>query len=244
MCVPPLLPCIEIVPAATTSMWGTIPQWASVAGTLAATITALWIALRQGAAAERVLAGGQREKAALIALEGLDAQGVTIRNHGQTPVTNVSLTAEAYLDEFLGDPDGWVTVGWERAVGSPDKVPLLRAGEGVRFEFVRWHSPDVPNPDPTLRRGRPDVTITYTDAVGTRWQRVRYDLPVPWGGAPLPGAARERRREARRRRRRQRSQRRRVLWRNLKLGLRGKGFTRESQKEKRKKARSNEAGGE
>jgi hypothetical protein len=50
------------------------------------------------------MAGVQKEKAAHVALEDLDREGVTVRNHGQTPVTNTLLvSAEVYLDEDGGE---------------------------------------------------------------------------------------------------------------------------------------------
>ncbi|WP_331725918.1 hypothetical protein [Streptomyces sp. NBC_00470] len=231
--------------SATASPWGTLPQWLSFVGTVVATTAAVWIALRQRAAEERVLAGRQREKAAHVALEDLDEEGVTVRNHSQTPVTNVHLVqVEVYLDELIGEEEGWQTVGRLRARGKPGKLALLPAGDGGRFTFVSWHSPEGATPDPELRRGAPQVTFSYTDAAGTRWRREDYDLPVPWGGVPLPGAAAQRRREARRKRRRRWRGRLLALRRGLKSGLRGRGFTRKGRRNYRAKQRAKARSGQ
>ncbi|MFK4070463.1 hypothetical protein [Streptomyces sp. NPDC029674] len=239
--IAPWLLCVEADPATTTSWWGTFPQWLAFVGTIAATTTAVWIALRQRAAEERVLAGRQREKAAHVALESLDEQGVTVRNHSQTPVTNVRLvTVEAYVDEDLGEDEGWTTVGRTRATVEPGLLLLLSAGDGARFTFTGWHSPEELTPDSSQRRGNPSVTFAYTDAAGTRWQRENYDLPVPWGGVPLPGAAAERRRIVRRKRWRRWGRRRRIIWKSLRFGLRCKGFTLKGRQKRRAKLREKE----
>ncbi|MEV5107592.1 hypothetical protein ACFQ7G_19570 [Streptomyces massasporeus] len=241
------LSCGGTVPAATTSQWdwGTFPQWLSAVGTVAATVTALWIASRQRAAQERVLAGVQKEKAAHVALEDLDREGVTVRNHGQTPVTNTLLVGvEVYLDEDGGEDVGWLTVGRARARGEPQRQDLLPAGGSVRFTFTDWSSPEGLTLDSSLRRGNPRVTFSYTDAAGTRWRREGADLPIAWGGAPLPGAAAERRRAVRRKRWRRWGQGRRTAWKNLRLGLRGKGFTQKQRREKRRKKKGMQPGGQ
>jgi hypothetical protein len=223
--------------AAAAPWWEVLPPWFSAAGTFTAASVAIWIAYRQRAAEERVLAGVQREKAAHVALEDLDPSGVTVRNHGQTPVTNVRLvTVEAYLDEDEGEGE-WVTGGRARARHDPAAKDLLPAGEAVRFLFTGWSSPEGLHLSEDLRWGRPRVTLAYTDAAGTRWRREQSDLPVAWGGTPLPGAATERRRVARRKRRRRWGQRWRVIRKSLRHGLRGRGFTREQRRKWRTRQR-------
>ncbi|MEW2615016.1 hypothetical protein AB0937_33510 [Streptomyces sp. NPDC047880] len=233
------LSCGGTVPAATTSQWdwGTFPQWLSALGTVAATATALWVASRQRAAQERVLAGVQKEKAAHVALEDLDREGVTVRNHGQTPVTNTLLVrVEVYLDEDGGEDVGWLTVGRARARSEPQRQDLLPAGDSVPFTFTDWSSPEELTLDSSLRWGNPRVTFAYTDAAGTRWRREGGPIFPSHGAGPrclalqrsdgAPFGARRWRRWG---------QRRRTAWKNLRLGLRGKGFTRKQRREKRMK---------
>jgi hypothetical protein len=234
---------VDPAPAAQWD-WGTFPQWVAAVGTLLATGTALLIAVRQRAAEERVLAGVQREKAAHVALEDLTREGVTVRNHGQTPVTNVlPVTVQVHLDEDEGEGE-WVTVGRAQARSNPHREELLPAGGSVRFTFTDWSSPEGLTLDTSLRWGSPGVTFAYTDAAGTRWRRERSDLPVPWGGTPLPGASAERRRAVRRKRGRRRARWRRNAWKNLRLGLQRKGFTRKSRQKRREKQRKTQRTGQ
>ncbi|MFJ5735571.1 hypothetical protein [Streptomyces microflavus] len=236
----PWLLCVESGPATTASWWGTIPQWLSFVGTVAATTTAVWIALRQRAAEERMLAGSQREKAAHVVLEGLDEHGVKVRNHSQTPITNVRLVSvKAYLDEDLGE-DEWTTVGEARANVKPGSLLLLAAGDSARFTFTHWQPPKYLTPDSSQRLGNPSVTFAYTDAAGTRWQREDYDLPVAWGGVSLPGAAAERRRLVKRKQRRRWGRRRRTIQKSLRFGLRREGFTLKGRQRRRVKLREKE----
>ncbi|WP_331731977.1 hypothetical protein [Streptomyces sp. NBC_00989] len=207
----------------------TAAQWVSAGGTIAATATAVWLAARQRSVQERVLAGAQREKAAHIALEVLDRDGVTVRNYGLTPITRVVVRAEVHLDEDFGPDEGWQTVERVRAHGVPRKQALLAAGDTARFTFD-WSEQAV---DPALRWQEPDVTYEYTDAAGTRWRRAGFDLPVPVGGVPLPGSAAEGRRQKWRTSKRRWNRRRRDLWRSLRLGVRGKGFTKKGRQKRR-----------
>ncbi|MFJ5260935.1 hypothetical protein ACIQAC_10785 [Streptomyces sp. NPDC088387] len=171
--------------------------------------------------------------AAHTGIEDLNRDGVRVRNFGLTPVTRVTVKAEAHLDEDGGPDVGWLTIALVPATATPRKKDLLPAGETVHFVF-NWQDPPD---DPALRWQSPDVKVEYTDAAGTRWSRKNFNLPVRVGGTPLPGSARETRRAKWRSRRQRLRQRRRNVWRSLRLGFRNKGFTKKGRSKRRDKER-------
>lgn len=183
------------------------------------------------------MAGAQREKAAHTAIVALSRDEVTVRNFGQTPVTRlVVVRAEALLDEDFGPDEGWYTTGRAVARPHPRRVDLLPASDSARFSLLDWRADAGDHSvGPDLRWHRPDVTFEYTDAAGTRWRREEHNLPVVVGGISLPGSAAERRRIKRRRARDWFSRHRRNVWKSLRLGVHGKGFTKKSRRKKRER---------
>ncbi|MGW0311995.1 hypothetical protein [Streptomyces flavidovirens] len=176
----------------------TAPAWSALATSMAV-IVALSIALLQHRAQQRALANAQRERASLIAIMDVDGNSVAIKNLGQAPFFRLRVQqVEASLNEedvVDGVPEKYV-VGMASAWASPHDRPVVPPGETVQFN-LHWadYFDGTPiSPEESERMGSPAVTFGYTDAAGTRWERLGHNRPHAVGGEPLPGALGIRRR--------------------------------------------------
>ncbi|WP_405931577.1 hypothetical protein [Streptomyces sp. NBC_00827] len=213
----------------------TTAQWVSAAATTAGTFTALFIAVRQNSAAQRVLRGAQIERATLTAITEVGDDSVTIHNHGQTPIFRLRIWKVESLLFEMDEVDGvpvQINAGEVSARIASRTERVVGPGSSATFSFS-WAAADgspLPGQGEQLELPPGEVCFRFTDAAGTTWQRKNDLLPEPLGGTPLPGTVRTHHRVG--------------LWtrssartakRNLRLGFDGKGFTKKSRARKRKK---------
>ncbi|PTH90451.1 hypothetical protein C9J60_05905 [Streptomyces sp. A244] len=168
-------------------------------GTLVLAVSAAGIALWQHIAQESVRRGEREEKATLLAIIDRTRESVTIRNLGSTPITRVALSATCIvLDRTVAGGVSWgEPTGIAAARVDPPSVELLAPDETKMFSFPEWK--DDANGSTVAAESLlepPDVTYSYRDAAGARWERRNHDLPYWVGGRPLPGKVMARRRLA------------------------------------------------
>ncbi|MFI1700309.1 hypothetical protein ACH419_30605 [Streptomyces bobili] len=200
--------------------------WATAAGTFAAAVSAVGIALWQNRAQGQVERGKRHERASLVLIEAADHQSVTIANLSSTPVWNLYITT---VESMLWEEGG--VVGLASAGPKPSRFEVVTPNERKTFTMATWRDNyhGAALPPPHSREGEPrwgsvDVTFVYTDAFKTTWRREGHSPPRTTGGSPLPGEVTARHR----------------LWgwlkkssktaaKNLTSGVRGKGFRRKTQ---------------
>ncbi|WP_444971581.1 hypothetical protein [Streptomyces sp. SAI-25] len=168
-------------------------------GTLALAVSAAGIALWQHIAQESVRRGEREEKATLVAIIDRTRDSVTIQNLGLTPISRVAVGATC----IVVDRTAAGGVSWGEPTGiavarvDPPSVELLAPDETRKFSFPEWK--DDINGSTVAAESLlepPDVTYSYRDAAGTRWERKNHELPYWVGGRPLPGEVMARRRLA------------------------------------------------
>lgn len=158
----------------------------------------------------------------MTAIDALTRESATVQNHGPTPVFHVTLAATAYVWQTL-DEDVGAVFATDQLTARVDNLEYrtLGPGDAARFVFT-W----PPVADGKL--DQVDVVLHYTDVAGTRWRREGDERPIRTRGTPLPGTA-----PMFSRIREWWTKRRRILWRSLRLGFTGRGFTAQGRRKRR-----------
>ncbi|WP_188114364.1 hypothetical protein [Streptomyces apricus] len=203
----------------------------SAAGSFAAAVVALGIALRQHYAAQEVLRSAQHERATFVAITQLNNNEVVVKNLGQTPIFSIELR-EVKAELWDREDDTSYVVARVRPHLAERLWMVLAPDQEVRVDISDWRDWDDDTPltaQDLESMGPPTVVIRYRDAAGTVWQRENNLLPERSGGTPLPGTVKTHHQI-----RRYLRPRLRALRKNVRLGIQGKGFTAAQQRAKRR----------
>ncbi|GAA3821668.1 hypothetical protein [Streptomyces chiangmaiensis] len=168
-------------------------------GTLALAVSAAGIALWQHIAQESVRRGEREEKATLVAIIERTKDSVTIRNLGSTPISRLVVGETCtVVDRTAAGGVSWGEfTGIAVARVDPHSVELLAPDETRKLSFLEWKNDADGSPIAAENLLEPpDVTYSYRDAAGARWERKNHDLPYWGGGRSLPGEVMARRRLA------------------------------------------------
>ena len=210
---------------------GATPAWLLLIGPAVASAVALGIAVAQHRAAHAAARADVTERAALTAITASDGTSVIVTNFDRTPVFDVRV--EAWRDVMGRDGEGGPFISVEDeayAMGIPSPHPVLAPGESTTFTYPVWKGADGPVEDSDEFRLSSVVKVLFrfSDAAGRRWERQGNGRARFVAGPPLPGTV-----SFRTRARKWRRNTWRELKRSLRLGFKGKGFTRRGRSRRR-----------